>query len=478
VKRIFSILFAVVLVVSLGLVTATPVGAQGGADRVTAITNAADRLVALQSTETLGLLDSPDYGWDWIVTGLTEHSASPSGANLYGVTALGLIDAYEETGDTAYFTAAEKTADHLKTLSRATDSTVRIQSFDYRFLVEFSALSEDDSYEAHAVSEWDWVKTNVVYYYADGKQENIYNFYYTHAGHGFAAWQAGDAGLAALAMGDTSWASNMAIVLAGHLDEITDTDIYRFIGWGHALEFLNAVDSVAYSTQITSLISNLTDSQNADGSWPGTAAQGTVQNTAYAVMGLAAVGEGDTMAKARKGANWLVTNQISTGGSIGGWIETDSQEYSENDSEALQALASVPARGPAEKATGSFGFHAYGNDYWVEFNAHEAKDGRPAKGTYYTYTNNVKGWEAEIECVNVDGSYAYFAGPVVGASKWAYIVVYDGGTPGRKGDLNWSYFKDETTARNWVAAGHIEPWSPMPYVVNSGNLVVHTYSHR
>ena len=337
-KRIFSILFTLVLVVSFSLIPATPVMAQGGAV-FTAITNAADRLVALQSTETLGTLDPPDFGWDWVVTGLTEHSGVASGSNLYGVTALGLIDAYQETGNTAYSTAAEKTGDHLKTLSRATNSNVRIQSFDYRFLVEFSALSGDGSYQAHALSEWNWVKANVAYFYADGNQENIYNFYYTHAGHGFAAWQAGDAGLAALAMGDTSWAGNMAAVLAGHLHEISSSDIYRFIGWGHALEFLNAVDSGTYSTEITSLISNLTGSQNTDGSWPGTADQGTVQNTAYAVMGLAAVGEGDA---AREGASWLVANQISTGNSIGGWIETDSQEYSENDSEALQALVAVP----------------------------------------------------------------------------------------------------------------------------------------
>jgi hypothetical protein len=339
-RKIISVLFAVVLVLSLSLVTAVPAGADGGADRVTAITNAADRLVALQSTATLGLLSPPDFGWDWVVTGLTQHSASPSGANLYGVTALGLIDAYQVTGTTAYFTAAEKTADHLLTLDRSVDSAVRIYSFDYRFLVEFSALSGNPSYEAHALAQWIVAQTVSAYFYADGNQEQYYQWCLDVAGvsPGYAAWSIGDVGLAALAMGDTSWAGNMAAVLASHLTDITGTDDWRFIGWGKALEFLNAVDSGTYSTEITSLISNLTGSQNTDGSWPGTAAQGTVQNTAYAVMGLAAVGKADA---AREGADWLVTNQISTGGSIGGWIETDSEEYSENDSEALQALASV-----------------------------------------------------------------------------------------------------------------------------------------
>jgi len=336
-KKLFSVLLALVLALSLCLVTATPVAAIAPAvpDRTTAITATADRLVALQGT---------DGGWDWVVTDLTAHSGTyPSPANLFGVTALGLIDAYEVTGDEAYKTAAQVTADHLLTLDRAVDPNVRIQSFDYRFLVEFSALSGDPSYEAHAIEQWSVAKAASDFHYGDGNQENIYDFWFTHTdpdSHGFAAWSASDMGLAALAMGDTSWASNMAAVLVLHLAGIDQGDIYRVIGLGHALEFLNAVDPETYSTQITNLIAGLTGTQNADGSWPGTADQGTVQNTAYAVMGLVAVGEAGA---ARKGANWLVANQISIGDSIGGWIENDGKEYSENDSEALQALASVSA---------------------------------------------------------------------------------------------------------------------------------------
>jgi len=326
-----SIVFVLAMVIGLSML-AVPAAADGPADYDAAVKKAADRLVALQGT---------DGGWDWIVTGLTAHSGTyPSPANIFGVTALGLIDAYQVTGDEAYKTAAEVTADHLKGLSRATDPNVRIQSFDYRFLVEFSALSGDTSYKNHAVSEWNWVKENVASFYADGNQETIYTFWYTSGGdsHGFAAWQAGPRGMAALAMDDTSWASNMAVVLAGHLADIAGTDECRFIGRGHALEFLNAVDSTAYATEIADLISNLTGSQETDGSWLGSAYQGTVQNTAYAVMGLAAAGEG---AVARDGADWLVANQTTTGDCIGGWTETDTEEYSEVDSEALQAIKSV-----------------------------------------------------------------------------------------------------------------------------------------
>ncbi len=338
-KKFLSILLVLVLVLSFSLVTAVPVAAYSYDSYTDAITKTADRLVALQGT---------DGGWDWVVTGLTEHSMAPSGANLYGVTALGLIDAYQVTGDEAYKTAAQLTGDHLKTLSRATDSAVRIQSFDYRFLVEFSALSGDGTYAAHALSEWNWVKVNVAfmdYLYADGNQATIYGFWFSHAGYGFAAWQAADMGLAALAMGDTSWADNMATELATHLDEIADSDIYRFIGWGHALEFLNAVDSTTYGTAIGNLVTELTGSQNSDGSWgTGENSEGYTQDAAYAIMGLAAAGRADATAAAEKGADWLITNQDYSS-IVGGWNNsTDNKEYSESDSEALQALVAVPTK--------------------------------------------------------------------------------------------------------------------------------------
>ena len=290
------------------------------------IVAAADRLVALQS-------DS-DAGWDWNVTGLTEHSAEPSGDNLYGVTALGLIDAYELTGNEAYYGAAENVANYLKGISRAIDSDVRFQSFDYRFLVEFSVLSGNNSYETHALSEWNWVKTNKGTYYADGNQSTIYNFWFTHTNpdsHGFAAWSAADMGLAALVMGDTSWAINMAdeLVLVGHLNSITNSDIYRFIGWGHALECLNAVDSTTYATEISSIITLLETEQDPSGFWDSGQQEGVAQDTAYAIMGLDAVGETET---AQAGTYWLVNNQELNGG----WGAVE--EYSETDSEALQAI--------------------------------------------------------------------------------------------------------------------------------------------
>lgn len=343
-RKILSTLLVLVLVLSFGLVTAVPAGAvEVVPDRVTAITLTADRLVALQS--------SADYGWDWKVTDATGHSGDPSSSNLYGVTALGLIDAHEVTDVQSYLDAAKSVADTM--IGYGTDyagfkDAGFGHSFDLRFLMRYAEASGNTNYSSFAKNYWAWVKARVleppdVNVYADGKQEEFYQFYVQYVSHGFAAWGAGDFGLAALAMGDTAWASSMAQVVSGHLSEIS-VEAERFIGWGKALEFLNAVDPVTYSTQITGLVTNLKTSQNTDGSWgTGENPEGYAQDAAYAIMGLAAVGGVDAIPAARGGADWLVTNQ-GYDTIEGGWNNsTGNIEYSETNSEALQALVCAPA---------------------------------------------------------------------------------------------------------------------------------------
>ena len=351
-KKIMTTAITALMLISLiSVFQVAPVSASDSVvpDRVTAITRTADRLVALQSPI--------DNGWDWKVTDRTAHTDGPSAYNLYGVTALGLIDAYELTATQSYLGAAKLVADMMESYDTDYKAFKEADplgwgfghSFDLRFLMSYAEASEDTNYSDFAKGYWAWVKAReltppAVNVYADGKQEEFYQFYVQYYSHGFAAWGTGDFGLAALAMGDTPWADNMATVLAGHLYEIAETDECRFIGWGKALEFLNAVDSTAYSTQIASLIESLTTSQNDDGSWgTGQNTEGYAQDAAYAIMGLTAVGGVDAIAAAQDGADWLVTNQ-GYGAIEGGWNNSiDSIEYSETDSEALQALASVPA---------------------------------------------------------------------------------------------------------------------------------------
>ena len=71
------------------------------------------------------------------MTGLTEHSPNPSASNIYGVTALGLLDAYILTGRTIYLDAAEKVADYLVSLG----SNRYHYQFDLEFLVRYAEIS-------------------------------------------------------------------------------------------------------------------------------------------------------------------------------------------------------------------------------------------------------------------------------------------------------------------------------------------------
>jgi hypothetical protein len=274
----------------------------------------ADRLVELQS--------SSDAGWDWNVTGLTAHSGSASPTNIYGVTALGLLEAYKLTGNSSYLDAAKKVADAIVAgKSQRTDGSIR--SPDYRFLVEYGLISGDSTYISYARSKWDSDVANVKYY---ASPEAMYNHLATTwmDDTGIDVWELSNFGLSAFAVKDTDWANKAADVVASYSLTINDSDDYRFVGWGNALRFLCTVNATKYSEKITSLVSLLESKQLSNGSW-----NSDTQDTAYAIMGLNLAGAIDS---AKRGVEWLVTTQQSNGG----W--SDGSEYSEVDSEAIQAL--------------------------------------------------------------------------------------------------------------------------------------------
>ena len=316
------------------------------ADYETSIIKAANRLVALQSPT--------DYGWDWDVTGLTSHSAEPSSTNLYGVTAQGLIDAYELTGNAAYLTAAVNTGNFMKYGNPSEgdfwngippDYTY-YWGFapDYVFLMSLSAVSGDPSYQTYALAAWTWQKANIGRY-ADGSQSTLWDHYandwigtnmYGAAALGTSEW-----GLAALAMGDTVWAQNMAVVIDANMPNILSASVsndYKDMGMGWTLKFLVTLNPVTYESDIASLKTALMADQLSDGSWGYGSLPGDPQTTAYVVNGLWTAG---AYTLARQGADWLVTNQQTNGG----WLETNpdnsQSEYSETNSEPTQATFTV-----------------------------------------------------------------------------------------------------------------------------------------
>ena len=305
-------------------------------DPTQSILMAADRLVALQGI---------DYGWDWIVTNMTEHSDNPSGTNLYGVTELGLIEAYYV--DERYFDAAKQVADFITygdpsagdfyngfygDMGYGPSTYWWAYSFDFKFLVRFSEISGNSSYRDYAVEAWQWDTENLERY-EHGNQEVMYQYLVNHAGHGFAGWQAADYGVVAYMCGDELWANQMAEVLIAHLDDIINAEEYSNLGLGQTLRLLALLDNEAYAGTINQITTILKDRQNTAGYWSDNNPEGDAQTTAYVIMGLQEVGEADS---ARRGINWLIATQMANGG----WLAGE-EEYSETDSEVLRALATV-----------------------------------------------------------------------------------------------------------------------------------------
>ena len=146
-------------------------------------------------------------------------------------------------------------------------------------------------------------------------------------------------------------------------------------------------------------------------------------------------------------------------------------------------FADGQGKGPAEKATGwvSIDNSTGQGDWYAEFNAHEAKDNRPAKGTMRTWNDTIsRDLQYDVVYVNVDGDTAWFAaqctydsaGKQVG--KWLFIKVDDGGEPGWGGvdHIGWDWNStSETNASNRVTSGDTPAnW----WTIDEGNLQVHT----
>ena len=345
----FSIFLMNILCVAVPI---EPVGANPSgytyANYVNAITKTADRLIALQSPT--------DYGWDWDVTGLSSHTAGSSSPNLYGVTAIGLLDAYLKTANPTYLTAAENAANELMIGNISAWGTyappyrlgytagVWGYSFDYDFLMQLYAVTSNSSYATYASAAWAWQKANIPRFTNAG---TLWDYYASSGSYGEAAWMASDWGLAAYGMGDTAFARAMADLVDGNIFNIALPMVEPYLstnytndivnmGMGEALKFLATVEYPAtYTTDMAYLGGNLTSNQLPDGSWnfnSTTIGAGDVQTTAYCVLGLLGAEEGVV---ARQGADWLVNNQTTLNN--GGWPE-DPNEYSEIDSEAMQAL--------------------------------------------------------------------------------------------------------------------------------------------
>jgi len=96
--------------------------------------------------------DLEDAGWHWVGSAF-EHDANASPANLYGVTANGMLQVYAFNPDPALMTAMQDAADYMVSTG---PSSIR-SSADINFLLNFAALpgvATPGIYQAGAEAIW------------------------------------------------------------------------------------------------------------------------------------------------------------------------------------------------------------------------------------------------------------------------------------------------------------------------------------
>jgi hypothetical protein len=310
-----KVLVAMVLVLALAATASTAWA--GGNARRPAIVAGADRVVELQRTGA-----GWEGTWYWYV------GSTGNATNLTGVTALGLLEAYRDTKDSAYLNAAIGAAGfiqtHLGVGATGAQYHTRTTAPDVVFLHRLSEVTGDPSYAARATLEWN----NLVSKWPTAGDLDA--FFRTINRR--SAWDIAFFLEAAHLSGDATWADQAAAILAD-----TDDDFYYGDTWWYALNVSGAVRALVgcgyagtYNSQVVDLLGQLIGLvDDADG------VGGYIQDTAYAVLAFNTVG-GAARQYANDLGRWLARQQEESGG----WMEAG-YEYPEVDGETVRALAST-----------------------------------------------------------------------------------------------------------------------------------------
>jgi hypothetical protein len=248
--------------------------------------------------------------------------------NLTGVTALGLLEAYNDTKDSAYLDAAIGAADfimaHLGAGATSTQYHTRATAPDIVFLHRLSEVTGDPQYSQRAVDEWINIKGT---FPTAGALDTLFRMINRRS-----AWDMAFFLEAAYMSGDMTWADEAAAILTD-----TEDDFYYGDTWWYALNVAGAIRALVgcgyygqYYDEVNDFLYQLIALSDGD-----TGVGGYVQDTAYAVLAFQAVG-GAARRYGNDMGRWLAAQQQENGG----WLE-NGLEYSEIDGEALRALAST-----------------------------------------------------------------------------------------------------------------------------------------
>jgi parallel beta-helix repeat protein len=514
VKKIFGILLALALVLGSSLVAVPAVEANGVTpDRVTVITNAADKLVTVQNT---------DGGFPWVLPDTVSYT------NVLGITAMGILKAWELDDKTSYETALAKAYDYCvdkpptytNVGGKWKETTSGVDSFpDITFLVWLSQAAAGD---ASLLAEINTLQSpNITAGDVASLAKERWDDRVNHLGatppseEGTATAMAQrirderhGQGWDTLIPWDLETGVKAAKVLDGYYpgegydqqaidiaeviyDSIDDTgDVYfdstntsqedYIAGLTGGIEAFREVG--LHLNKAAELVDLLLAEQQSGGYWDyygATPVSKSVQATAYAVMALQDY-DTEAVTATWKAAIWLMTSQNVDGG----WYAEGGtgDEIAEIDSEAAWALARLPAPVTVESSTMIFEgdlTDAGGGVYTGNISMTEGEyyvPGGPGEGIWDEGGFDV--YAKEGGCAYSDGYY--------GTGDWncdgtdTYIVGYYTGTDhdaypslgGPWGDwynpdcADWDQYSLELTADHWYLRYTPTGESPMSGVMD------------
>jgi predicted ribosomally synthesized peptide with SipW-like signal peptide len=317
--------------------------------------DAAERLVMNQNN---------DDGWDRIEN---NEKTTASSKNLFGVTGMGLLRAYEFSGDSDYFASAEKAAYKIANswcdnyngvkASCTTAGTSWLGGGGYTnedilFLQRMGKYWNDGNLFTTKAEEAIIERWNVY----DNDAQKVYDFIENlrSGSPDLFYWDLAPIVENTIDAANTVSNSNQAMILknnaldlvalvaadqkpAGHFITAWANGDAR-LGQASAIRILQLADDMSldvdYSTEIANGVTALLTQQETDGSFKWTDKK-SIQTSAYAALALETAGD---HANAQKAVDYIESQQLSNGG----WYEKEgTDEYPEINSEALRAMIVV-----------------------------------------------------------------------------------------------------------------------------------------
>ncbi len=329
-KKYVVLLLTAVLI--LAIILPSPVLAKGP-DKDSGVKDAliqgADHMLTLQATYS-----GYENSWEWII------GSGNSYENVQGISALGMVYAWEATKNNAYLKAAIASGNTMVARYQAmvADGATwddRPYSTDIEFLCQLGRDTHNFVYLKTAV---DWYKI-----ITDNKSPVQLVDRYISITQGnrasLAGWDLASQIRAAMDVGNWVYAKAIATELirrSGDWEHVPLGGVdYTILSYGSLLWAFDQVKG--FDKVIPGYTQAILAAQGSDGSWDA----GTFQTTAYEILGLETVNGKNVQNAIKSAGTFLVSGQADNGG----WVEPDGNEYGEDNSECLMALSSMITTG-------------------------------------------------------------------------------------------------------------------------------------